>query len=146
MEIRDAVEADVPALAALTDVPPTALRNLIHQRSVRILVDDDDAVDWDSEQSNGDATPEGVHAFISFDVRDGVVHVTQFGGDSNAGERLLAEPLRFARSEGLPVQALVSDDDDALRAALDAVGFERVGSGPDFRGAPTERYQFEHDD
>lgn len=145
MEIRDAVEADVPALAALTDVPPTALRNLIHQRSVRILVDDDDAVEWEGEESGGDATAEGVHAFISFDVRDGAVHVTQFGGDSDAGERLLAEPLRFGRTEGLPVEALVSEDDGALRSALEAVGFEQAGAGPDFRGAPTERYRFEQD-
>lgn len=146
MDIRDAVEADVPALAALVDVPPTALRNLVHERSVRILVNDGSEGEWAGEESGSDATAEGVHGFISFDVRDGAVHVTQFGGDTAAGERLLAEPLRFARSEGLPVEALVGQADDALRAALEAVGFERVGSGPNFHGEPTERYRFEHSD
>lgn len=147
MDIRDAVEADVPALAALVDVPPTALRNLVHERSVRILVDDGGEGAWaDDERPGGEATAEGVHGFVSFDVRDGAVHVTQFGGDTAAGERLLAEPLRFARAEGLPVEALVSDGDDEFRAALEAVGFERVGTGPDFHGEPTERYRFEHRD
>lgn len=144
MDIRDAVEADVPALAPLADVPPTALRNLVHERSVRILVDEGDEGAWAGEKTpGGAATAEGVHGFLSFDVRDGAVHVTQFGGDANAGERLLAEPLRFARSEGLPVEALVGEDDDALRAALEAVGFERAGSGPNFHGESTERYRFE---
>lgn len=147
MEIRDAVEADVPALAALVDVSPTALRNLVHERSVRILVNDDDHEGaWAGDETPGEATTEGVHGFVSFDVRDGAVHITQFGGDEDAGERLLAEPLRFARSEGLPVEALVREDDDTFRAALEAVGFERVGSGPQFDGGATERYRFEHED
>lgn len=158
MEIRDAVEADVPALAALADVPPTALRNLVHERSVRILVRDDsespasqtqsgdDEGEWAGDETlGGDATAEGVDGFLSFDVRDGAVHVTQFGGDQAAGERLLAEPLRFARSEGLPVEALVSEADDTLRAALEAVGFERAGDGPRFDGGPTDRYRFERE-
>jgi hypothetical protein len=144
MKIRDAVEADVPALAALADVPPTALRNLVHQRSVRMLVESGDDGEWADDA--GDATAEGVEGFLSFDVRDGTVHVTQFGGDAAAGERLLAEPLRFARSEALPVEALVREGDDALRAALEATGFERVGDGPTFRGAPTDRYRFERAD
>ena len=77
MKIRDAVEADVPALAALADVPPAALRNLVHERSVRILVDDDDDGEWAGDRRSGsDGTAEGVHGFLSFDVRDGAVHVT----------------------------------------------------------------------
>ena len=170
MKVRDAVEADVPALAALADAPVSALRNLVHERSVRILVDDAEAppTEGDDESSptgqnpsaagdsqpesdgeeawvetTGDATAEGVHGFLSFDVREGTVHVTRFGGDHEAGERLLAEPLRFARAEGLPVEALVRQEDDALRDALEETGFEQVGAGPLFAGAPTERYRFD---
>lgn len=151
MKIREAVEGDAPALATLTDAPPTVLRNVIHDRSVRLLVEDDDEGTWATDEQDADAaTSEGplgeVHGFVSFDVRDGVVHVTQFGGDRAACERLLAEPMRFARSEGFPVEALVGGDDDALREALEATGFQHVGQGPAFGGGQTDRYRFEHDD
>lgn len=145
MKVRDAVEGDAPALAALTDAPPTVLRNVIHDRSVRLLVDDSDEGTWASDEDDESAPDGEVHGFVSFDVRDGVVHLTQFGGDREACERLLAEPLRFARSEGLPVEALVGEDDDALRAALEAAGFEHFGRGPAFGGDPTDRYRFEHE-
>ncbi len=176
MQVRDAVEGDAPALAALTDAPPAVLRNIIHDRSVRLLVDDGDDGTWatdgavernadDTAKSNApdaaetaaaDATganrddertpgADDVHGFVSFDVRNGVLHVTQFGGDRDACERLLDEPLGFARSEGLPVEALVGEDDDALRAALEGAGFEHLGRGPSFGGSPTDRYRFEND-
>jgi hypothetical protein len=145
MNVRDAVEGDAPALAALTDAPPTVLRNVIHDRSVRLLVDDGDEGTWASDEGDESVPAGDVHGFVSFDVRDGVVHLTQFGGDRAACERLLAEPLRFARAEGFPVEALVGEDDDALRAALEAAGFEQFGRGPTFGGSPTERYRFEHE-
>lgn len=147
MKVREAVEGDAPALATLTDAPPTVLRNVIHDRSVRLLVEDGDEGSWGNEEDGGDVTDGAageVHGFVSFDVRDGVVHLTQFGGDREACERLLAEPLRFARSEGFPVEALVGEDDDALREALDATGFEYLGQGPTFSGSRTDRYRFEH--
>lgn len=126
MRIRDAVERDASAMAALTDAPAPVLRNVVHERSVRVL--DDDGT---------------VRGFVSFDVREGVVHVTQFGGDREACERLLAAPLGFARTEGLPVEVLIRKGDDAMRAALDAVGFEEAGRGPRFRGEETRRYRHE---
>lgn len=146
MKVRDAVEGDVPALAALVEAPPSVLRNLVHERSVRILVDDDDDGSWAAEETpDEDATTEGIHGVISFDVRDGAVHVTRFGGSESAAERLLAEPLTYARSEGLPVEAVVDESDAALRAALDAAGFEHDGSGPVFGGDQTARYRFVQD-
>ncbi len=144
MKVRDAVEGDAQALAALTDAPPTVLRNVIHDRSVRLLVDDSDEGTWASDEDEESALDGEVHGFVSFDVRDGVVHLTQFGGDREACERLLSEPLRFARSEGFPVEALVGEGDDALRAALEAAGFEHFGRGPAFGDNPTDRYRFEH--
>jgi hypothetical protein len=147
MKVRDAVEGDAPALAALTDAPPTVLRNVIHDRSVRLLVDDGDEGTWATDESDGtdDAADGEIHGFVSFDVRGGVVHVTQFGGDREACERLLAEPLRFARTEGLPVEALVGQGDEALQAALEDAGFDHLGQGPAFGGSPTDRYRFEHE-
>jgi hypothetical protein len=166
MKVRDAVEGDAAALAALTDAPPPVLRNVIHDRSVRLLVDDGDDGGWapddrdeaqnegaghdedggqDGEPPHGTAPAGEVRGFVSFDVQDGVVHLTQFGGDSDACERLLSEPLRFARSEGLPVEALAGDGDDALREALEATGFERLGQGPSFGGTPTDRYRYDLD-
>lgn len=145
MKVRDAVEGDAPALAELTDAPPTVLRNVIHDRSVRLLVEDDDEGAWATDETadGTDAPPGEVHGFVSFDVRDGVVHLTQFGGDGDACERLLAEPLRFARAEGFPVEALVGEDDDAFRRALESSGFEGIGAGPAFGGTRTERYRFD---
>lgn len=176
MDVRDAVEGDAEALAELTDVPPGVLENVVHDRTVRVLVDDagadgsaaaDETVPDEADESAegtapdvadepadeavpdaADETPDGVVpddpcGFVSFDVREGVVHLTLFGGDREACERLLAEPLRFAERERMPVEVLVGDDDAAMREALDAVGFVTQGAGPRFRGAPTERYRYE---
>jgi len=133
MRVRDAVERDAPAMAALTDAPEPVFRNVVHERSVRVLVE---------ESADADGTGE-LCGFVSFDAREDTVHVTQFGGDSDACERLLAEPLAFARTEGLTVEVLLRDGDDAMRAALDAVGFEDAGAGPRFRGEETQRYRYE---
>ena len=42
MEIRDAVEADAGRLADLADSPPDVMRNLVHDRTVRVATEDDD--------------------------------------------------------------------------------------------------------
>jgi hypothetical protein len=139
MEVRDAVERDAPAMAALSDAPAPVLRNVLHERSVRVLV-----ADGNGRPADGDGSADGDDAllgFVSFDAREDAVFVTQFGGDRAACERLLAEPLRFARTEGLPVEVTLREGDDAMRAAAEAVGFEAAGAGPRFRGEPTRRYR-----
>lgn len=138
MDVRDAVEDDAEALASLTDVPASALRNVVHDRTVRVLVDD--AADAGAADVDSDDSPT-VYGFVSFDVRDGVVHLTQFGGDREAFDRLLDEPLRFAAVESMPVEVLVGEDDEAMRDALEAEGFEIRGRGPAFGGTPTFRYR-----
>lgn len=129
MEVRDAVERDAAAMAALTDAPAPVLRNVIHDRSVRVLVKEGEETD--------------LQGFVSFDAREDAVYVTQFGGDRAACERLLAEPVGFARAEGLPVEVVLREDDDAMRAAAEAAGFEPAGPGPRFRGDPTRKYRHE---
>ncbi|MFB6194489.1 MAG: hypothetical protein ABEI75_05435 [Halobaculum sp.] len=140
MRVRDAVEADAAALAAIADAPADAMRRVIHDRTVRVA--ESDATATDPNEDAGDAEAE-LLGFVSFDARAETVHVTQFDGTRDACERLVSEPLRFAANEGMAVELLVVDGQRAVRDAVTDAGFERVGSGPRFDGSPTTRYRME---
>ena len=127
MVIRDAVEADAERLAALTDAPTDVMRNLVHDRTVRVAAD-------------GDGNVEG---FVSYDAQRQTVHVTQLEGDPELCERLLKEPVRFARTEEMAVELLVAEDDETTRRAADAAAFGEHGPGPRFDGMRTLRYRWE---
>ncbi|ELZ41304.1 hypothetical protein C463_13704 [Halorubrum californiense DSM 19288] len=154
MRVRDAVEADAAALGSMTGRPEGVARDMIHDRSVRIAVtkgvadDDDNTADAADEatpagRSPDDDTPvDAVGGFVSFDVRDGVVHVTNVEGDATAVGRLFEEPVRFATREGMSVEAVLPTDGTA-EAAAEAAGFEAFGSGPRIDGASTTRYRFD---
>jgi hypothetical protein len=139
MDVREAVEGDADRLSDIADTPTDAVVNLIHDRSVRVAVDLADA------GPNADAgdDSETVLGFVSFDAREDAVHVTQLSGTSAACERLLQEPLRFARGEGMSVELLVPDDETGTCDAAEAVGFERQGAGPRFEGQETVRYRLD---
>jgi hypothetical protein len=158
MNVRDAVERDADALATLTDLPPDVIRNTIHDRTVRVAepTGSDDGEEGeptggetDSNESevgdNGDGEvgrdATELTGFVSFDARDDTVHVTQFAGERDACERLLQEPVRFARNEGMRVEVVVTASEEEMRAAVEAVGFEKHGSGPMFEGERTVRYR-----
>lgn len=126
MELRDAVESDAGRLASLTDTPRDVMRNLIHDRTVRVAETDEEIV-----------------GFVSFDARQGVVHVTQLEGESNAFEQLLEEPVRFARTEGMAVELLTPDNETATQNAADELDFDHAGSGPQFEGQSTTRYRLD---
>ncbi len=126
MEVRDAVEADADALAALSGAPRDVLRNVIHDRTVRVAESEDD-----------------IRGFVSFDARPGTVYVTQVGGENAAVEQLLGEPVRFAVTESMSVELLAAAGDDPLQDAAEAVGFEEAGPGPRFDDVRTVRYRFE---
>ncbi len=126
MNVRDAIEDDAERLAALTDSPTDVMRNLVHDRTVRVA----DAGD----------TVEG---FVSYDVEGSTVHITQLKGSAKLCERLLAEPKRFADCEGMVIELLVMESDDAVKTAAERVGFERCGPGPRFDGDQTIRYRLE---
>jgi hypothetical protein len=126
MELRDAVEADAERLAALTDAPRDVMRNLVHDRTVRIAERDEEIV-----------------GFVSYDARDQTVHVTQIEAEREAYERLLEEPVRFARAEGMAVELLALREESEIQTVADEMGFERTGSGPRFDGKPTVRYRAE---
>lgn len=126
MDIRDAVEDDAERLAALANGPPDVMRNLVHDRTVRVAEEDDDTV-----------------GFVSFDAERGTVHVTQLAGTSEACEQLLTDPIEFARREHMSVELLIPEDETQVRSAVEAVGFSSAGSGPRFDGQPTTRYRLE---
>ncbi|RLM84162.1 hypothetical protein D3D02_14980 [Halobellus sp. Atlit-38R] len=140
VNVRDAVEADAETLGSIVDLPADALRNVVHDRTVRLAVDQADAgPNADAEKGEN---AESVLGFVAFDVRDGTVHVTQLAGDADVAERLLAEPVRFAVNEGFDVAFVVPDSDADAEAAAEAAGFEAVGPGPRFDGDSTTRYRF----
>lgn len=126
MNVRDAVEADAERLAALTDAPADVMRNLVHDRTVRVA-------------ENGDT----VEGFVSYDAANSTVHVTQLEGSAELCERLLAEPRRFADREGMDIELLAMETDDAAKTAAERAAFERCGSGPRFDGVRTVRYRWE---
>jgi len=128
MDVRDAVEADAGRMADLTGAPTDVMRNLVHDRTVRVAANGDD---------------EEFVGFVSYDAENGIVHVTQIEGDPPVCERLLEEPIRFARAETMPVELLVAEDDDRLHDVVEDAGFRNRGPGPTFDGTPTVRYRFE---
>lgn len=126
MEVRDAIEADAGRLAALGDAPAETMRNLVHDRTVRVATEGDSVV-----------------GFVSFDARRDAVHVTQFDGQPKAVERLLDEPARFARNEGMAAELLVEASKEGLRRAATEAGFREVGTGPRFDGAATVKFRLD---
>jgi len=151
MRVRDAVEADATAVASMTGRPSSVVRDMIHDRSVRVAVtaesgatgrEDDDGADGPTD-ADGDETPaDSVEGFVAFDVRDGTVHVTNFEGGPEGLRRLFEEPVGFAVREGMTVEAVVPVDGTAT-ATVEAMGFEAVGSGPRIDGGSTTRYRFD---
>ena len=122
MELRDAVEDDSARLADLTGAPRDVMRNLVHDRTVRVAERED-----------------SIAGFVSYDARDRTVHVTQIEGDPEVYLTLLEEPIGFARTEGMSVEMLVPEDEPAVRDVALTAGFEAVGSGPRFEGQPTTK-------
>ncbi len=144
MNVRDALEADADALASIADSPTDVMRNLVHDRTVRVAEDGprDPNEDVDSSQYAG-SNPEDLLGFISFDAREDTVHVTQVGGTAAACKRLLAEPIRFAERESMAVEVLVTPGAEQVETAAEELGFRRQGNGPRFDGARTVRYRLD---
>ena len=134
MRVRDAVESDATAMAALADAPTDVMRNLVHDRTVRVA------------EPNGTPDPpiegsddESLLGFVSFDASPEAVHVTQIGGTSDACRELLTEPIRFATAESMAVELLLAPDRERIESIATSLGFERAGNGPRFGPEPTVR-------
>ena len=148
MDVREAVEADAEALAGLADSPVDVMRNLVHDRTVRVAVDPDaieseQGGDVEHKGNSQDNESSPIVGFVSFDARDETVHITQIAGSEGACVRLLEEPVRFARGEAMAVELLVPEGERAVRDAAEAANFATAGSGPRFSGQPTTRYRLE---
>ncbi|WP_254762435.1 hypothetical protein [Natrinema marinum] len=144
MNVRDALEADADALASIADSPTDVMRNLVHDRTVRVAEDGNHDPNADVSDSQYDGSdPEDLLGFISFDAREDTVHVTQLDGTDEACKRLLGEPVRFAERESMAVEVLASQDAEPIHRAAEEVGFERRGRGPQFDGSPTVRFRLE---
>ncbi|WP_339105390.1 hypothetical protein [Haloterrigena salinisoli] len=144
MNVRDALEADADALASIADSPTDVMRNLVHDRTVRVAEDGTHDPNADVSDSQFDGSdPEDLLGFISFDAREDTVHVTQLDGTAEACKQLLGEPVRFAKRESMAVELLVSPDSEVIEDAAEELGFERRGRGPRFDGAPTTRFRLE---
>ncbi|QKY16624.1 hypothetical protein [Halorubrum sp. CBA1229] len=139
MRIRDALESDAEALASVTSRPEDVVRNMIHDRSVRVAVE---AAGDSDTAGDSDDTEEVVCGFVAFDVRGDTVHVTDFDGNGSTIERLFEEPRRFARREEMGVEVVVPND-EATGEVIEASGFESAGRGPRFEGRRTTRYRIE---
>jgi hypothetical protein len=130
LEVRDAVEDDAERLAELTGAPSDVMRNLVHDRTVRVACEEQDA-------------EADLLGFVSFDAEGRTVHITQIAGTETAMRRLFEEPRRFASNEAMTVELLVPGDDHGLRETAEHVGFEEDGTGPRFDGTRTVRYRLE---
>jgi len=151
MRVRDAVEDDREALGDLADAPAEVMANVVHDRTVRVAERDskasskrpDGELDESGDQpSDSDDGPE-ILGFVGFDAMPGTVRVTYLRGTPDARERLLEEPVRFARKEGMAVEALVPEGETETREVVEDAGFDRVGTGPRFDGSQTIEYRLD---
>ncbi|PSQ49074.1 hypothetical protein BRD15_04225 [Halobacteriales archaeon SW_6_65_15] len=154
MRVRDAFEDDREALAELADAPAEVMANVVHDRTVRVAereADDGEQSDESGETGETDKTDEtdetddesDVVGFVGFDAMPGTVRVTYLRGTRAARERLLEEPVRFARKEGMAVEALVPENETETREVVEDAGFDRVGTGPRFDGSRTIEYRLD---
>ncbi len=144
MDVRDAVEADAEAMSAIADAPVDVMRNLVHDRTVRVAeVEQGEAPDHAHDVDGGGDDDRQMVGFVSFDARQGTVHVTQIEGTAAAVEQLLTEPIGFAREEGMTVEVLLPENEPDTRDTVETVGFRPVGNGPRFEGVPTTRFRME---
>ena len=148
MRIRDAVEADAERLAELTGAPTDVMRNLVHDRTVRVA-DRGSIEDTQNESatasSDGSASPSerAIAGFVSFDAKPDTVHISQVEGTPAALEQLLEEPTRFASQERMSVEMLVAVGEASKQEAAEEAGFSEIGRGPRFAGTSTLRYRLE---
>jgi hypothetical protein len=152
MQVRPAVEADAAAMAELADRPVAVLRDVIHDRSVRVAVGNEAAEgvplrsdDVTTGSTTADDATDGeqgiLSGFVCYDATREAVHVTALVGSEGACERLLDPPIKFGECESLPVE-LVAGGEGTAAAAARAAGFEDCGDGPRFDGAATRRFRY----
>lgn len=125
MDIRDAVEDDAEKLAGLAESPQDVLKNMVHDRTVRVAVKNNEII-----------------AFVSFDAIPGTVHITQLVGNTDGCERLLEEPIRFAENENMRVEILIPATASTIKQTVRDAGFTPIEPGSHFNDTPLDRYEY----
>lgn len=150
MRVRDAVEEDGELLGDLADAPAEVMRNVVHDRTVRVAEregegreENSDESDAEGDEGEADADRPEIAGFVGFDAMPGTVRVTYLRGSREARECLLDEPVRFARKEGMSVEVLVPEGEEMTEDVVEAAGFRRVGTGPQFEGGRTYEYRLD---
>ncbi|MFW6003895.1 MAG: hypothetical protein ACOCPT_05685 [Halanaeroarchaeum sp.] len=147
MNIREATDDDVDALAALVDADLDAKR-LVHERTVLVAVTEADGAaggDDGEMAATRDGDEEELLGFVSYDTWSDTIHLSTMVGEPPVVDALLDEPRRLADAEDIPVEIVVPEDDEGLESIVTAAGFERVGRGPLFEGKPSHRYRYNED-
>ncbi|MFW6265868.1 MAG: hypothetical protein ACOC2A_03730 [Halanaeroarchaeum sp.] len=147
MNIREATDDDVDALAAMVDADLDAER-LVHERTVLVAVTKADGVvggDDGEKAAARDGDEEELLGFVSYDTWSDTIHLSTMVGEPPVVDALLDEPRRLADAEDIPVEIVVPEDDGGLESIVTAAGFERVGRGPLFEGKPSHRYRYNED-
>lgn len=70
MNVRDALEADADALASIADSPTDVMRNLVHDRTVRVAEDGTHDPNADVPSDEGSTPPENATATASSEADD----------------------------------------------------------------------------
>lgn len=145
MRVRDAVEDDGEALGRLAVAPAEVMRNVVHDRTVRVAEQNASDGSDDGNGENDDESDENgeIAGFVGFDAMPGTIRVTYLRGSKAARERLLEEPVRFARKEGMAVEVVVPETETATTEVVESAGFERAGRGPRFDDGQTLRYRLD---
>lgn len=123
MYVRDGWEIDANALASKADVPVRVMRDAIHDKTIYVaLGTDDDDLGFDNPGPDR-TDPEDVLGFIAFDAHRGTVYVSRLIGSFDACKRLLQEPVRFAETESMHIEVIVSRQIGDLAGLLEEFGF-----------------------
>ena len=125
MNIRDATEADVEAVASLGELSTDAVQTLLHDRTLWVA-------------TSGDK----LTGFLVFTINQDAVHISKLGGEKPVISALIGRLIEYANANGLPIETVVPNSETAVRDALSAAGFIRIQSGPEFLGQATHTYQF----
>ncbi|UWG46309.1 Uncharacterized protein HSRCO_0006 [Halanaeroarchaeum sp. HSR-CO] len=144
MNIREATDDDVDALAALVDADLDAER-LVHERTVLVAVaETDEGVEADGtgDVTDSEEDTENLLGFVSYDTWSETIHLSTLVGEPPVVDALLDEPRRLADAADMPVEIVVPEHDEQLESVVTEAGFERVGKGPLFDGRPSHRYRY----
>ena len=124
MAVRDAEPDDLGTIADLAGVSEAAAMRLMHERSIRVLEED-----------------EGAVAFVSYDICTDSVQISRLAGTHERFHRLIEEVIHLAEDSNKSIEMVVPETDGVVSTALEGAGFTPCGNGPRFAGVSTTAYR-----